>query len=198
MLQGIEKYPRKKSWAKSVKNLLENLGFNNVWLFQGVGNINMFLTLFNQRLNDQFIQEWNENLNNSTRADTYRLFATFSFKQYLDQINIKKFRTAVTRLRVSSHRLEVETGRWHKPNKIPKHERKCQLCNSLEDEFHFIIECPLYHDFRELLINKYFWRRPNILKFIELMQSENVKIMRNVSIFLFKSFKKRNETYYFT
>ena len=168
-----------------------------MWLFQGVGNINMFLTLFNQRLNDQFIQEWNENLNNSTRADTYRLFATFSFKQYLDQINIKKFRTALTRLRVSSHRLEVETGRWHKPNKIPKHERKCQLCKSLEDEFHFIIECPLYHDFRELLINKYFWRRPNILKFIELMQSENVKIMRNLSIFLFKSFKKRNETYYF-
>jgi len=34
---------------------------------------------------------------------------------------------------VSAHRLAVEAGRLHKPNKIPFNERKCPLCNTLED-----------------------------------------------------------------
>ena len=46
----------------------------------------------------------------------------------------------MTRLRVSTHNLEIETRRWHKPNKIPRNDRKCKHCNTLEDEFHFIID----------------------------------------------------------
>ena len=38
------------------------------------------------------------------------------------------------------------------------------MCNVLEDEFHFILECPLYRDLRTELISKYFWRRPNMPK----------------------------------
>ena len=37
------------------------------------------------------------------------------------------------------YHIEVEAGRWHNPNKIPYTERKCQLCNTLEDEFHFYL-----------------------------------------------------------
>ena len=52
--------------------------------------------------------------------------------------------------RVSAHRLEVETGRWHKPVAVPFNERKCRTClNCLEDEFHFLLECPLYHELRK-------------------------------------------------
>ena len=46
----------------------------------------------------------------------------------------------MTRLRVSTHNLEIETRRWHKPNKIPRNDRKYKRCNTLEDEFHFIID----------------------------------------------------------
>jgi len=31
-------YPNRNSWAKSVKTVLENLGFYNVWLNPGVEN----------------------------------------------------------------------------------------------------------------------------------------------------------------
>ena len=55
---------------------------------------------------------------------------------------------ALTRLRTSSHRLAIETERWTKPHRTPRFERKCQLCNTLEDEFHFVLECPLYRDLR--------------------------------------------------
>ena len=42
MLNDLQNFPAKSSWAKSVKSLLDNLGFGHVWIEQGVGNINMF------------------------------------------------------------------------------------------------------------------------------------------------------------
>lgn len=55
----------------------------------------------------------------------------------LNNITVKKFRKSLTRLRLSSHRLKIETGRWHKPISIPVDQRKCENCNELEDEYHF-------------------------------------------------------------
>ena len=50
-------------------------------------------------------------------------------------MKIEKFKFAFCCIRVSAHRLAVEAGRWHQPNKIPYNERKCQLCNTLDDDF---------------------------------------------------------------
>ena len=69
------------------------------------------------------------------------------------------------------HHTEIEAGRWHKPNRIPVEERTYVNCNSLEDEFHFLLECSLYQDLRQ--IKSYFWTRPNVPKFVELLQSDN-------------------------
>ena len=84
MLNDLEIRPNKLNWASSVRSLLQSLGFNEVWLFQGVGNINVFLSAFTQRIKDTFIQKWNERLINSSRARTYSLFSSFSYKIYLD------------------------------------------------------------------------------------------------------------------
>ena len=153
----------------------------------------MFLSVFKQRLTDNFIQGWNEEVSNSSRANTYKLLADFNFKLYLDFVTIKKFRYAFTRLRVASHRLEIEAGRWHKPNRTPVEERIFFYCNSLEDEFHFVLECSLYQELRQQYIKRYFWIRPNIPKFIELLQSENKNIIKNLSVYIYKSFEKRTE-----
>ena len=79
--------------------------------------------------------------------------ASFNFKQSLNTVVNTKCRIALTRLTVSSHRLEIEMGRWHKPNKSIRSERKCQHCNVLENEFHFILECPVYHEIRSQQVN---------------------------------------------
>ena len=83
----------------------------------------------------------------------------------------------MTRLRVSGYNLVIESGRWHKPNKIPRNDRKYKRCNTLEDEFHFIIECSFYSNHRKQYIKKYYRNRPSIPTFIELLACENVKII---------------------
>ena len=68
MLRDLESMPEKENWAMLVKRLLCTVGFNNVWLAQGVGNVKSFLNLVKQRLQDNFIQNWNSRLTDSNRA----------------------------------------------------------------------------------------------------------------------------------
>ena len=55
------------------------------------------------------------------------------------------YRIAFTRMRLSSHHLKIETGRW---SRIPRERRLCQ-CGSVQDEVHVILHCPLLHSIRE-------------------------------------------------
>ena len=109
-------------------------------------------------------------------------------------LTVKKFQQNLTRLRVSSHKLEVECGRWTRPERTPLDNRKCNMWNILEDEFQFILECSLY--IRNQLISKYFWARPNMPKIIELCISENRKLQKKLSMFVEKAFKIRTQMLY--
>ena len=68
MFNDLERRPNATSWASLVKDLLFSLGFNEVWLQQGVGNYNIFISLLKQRLIDNFIQNWQARLGASSRA----------------------------------------------------------------------------------------------------------------------------------
>ena len=68
-----------------------------------------------------------------------------------------KFRSALTKLRVSAIILEVETRRWHKPRATPYPDGKCIACNKFEDDLHFTLECYLFKGIRKRYIYKYFW-----------------------------------------
>ena len=68
------------------------------------------LRIFKERLTDNFVQGWYDEVHNSSRANTYELISNFSFKDYLDFVTVRKIRYAFTRLRVASHHLEIELG----------------------------------------------------------------------------------------
>ena len=149
MLNDIEAQPLKHHLALSVKRLPSNLGFMEVWLSQGVGNEQRFLEIFKTRVKDIFMQVRHSQLETSSRARFYNTFASFRYQNYLDVVEIDKYRTSISKLRLSSQRLEVEVGRWVKPNKRPYDNWKCKICDCLEDEFHFVLECSLYVENRK-------------------------------------------------
>ena len=196
MLNDIESRPNAVNWASLLRDLFSSLGFHDVWVNHGVGNVNNFIYAIKQRLTDTFIQNWRARLEESTRARFDRSFAIFRFQPYLEKLNVSKFIYALSRLRVSSHRLEVESGRWVKPNQVPYNERKCSNCSVLEDEFHFILECPLYVDLRKKYISRYYWLRPSMFKFIELLNSSNAGCVRKLGCFIFHEFKRRSDVLY--
>ena len=91
--------------------------------------------------NQIFTNEWKEKVRTSTKCDTYRLFKdTMKFENYLKHQN-RKERVAMTKLRISDHKLMIEQGRHTRPT-TPRDERFCHICkNTVEDETHFLTEC---------------------------------------------------------
>ena len=74
-------------------------------------------------------------------------------------------------------------------------ERLCRNCNVVENEFHFLFECPLYVELRTQYIDKYFYENPNLFK-LEVFQSTRENQMKNLSIFICKAFDLRNSILY--
>ena len=101
------------------------------------------------------------------------------------------FRVAMSKLLLSSHNLLIETGLWHRPRSIPREDRTCNMCNKLEDEYHFIIECSLNTDLRRTYIPRYYWCNANMYKLHELFCSKNRKLILRLSTYIYKAFQLR-------
>ena len=76
----------------------------------------------------------------SSRRITYRtLHPSLQPARYLNQSNIKEHhRIAMTRLRLGSHYLRIETGRWAR---IPPERRSCSCQTGIQDEYHVLLQC---------------------------------------------------------
>ena len=56
-------------------------------------------------------------------------------------------RIEMTRFRVGSHKLKVETGRW---SRVPREERTCSCgVGGIQDEEHVVFHCEYTNDLRE-------------------------------------------------
>ena len=84
-------------------------------------------------------------------------------------------------------------ARYASPNKIPYGNRKCKICDYVEDEFHFVLECSLYVEIRKEYISKYFWKRPSMFKCIEFLCTDNKKATKKLSTYVKKAFRIRKE-----
>ena len=45
---------------------------------------------------------------------------------------------SIVKFRLGSHKLSIETGRWHRQ---PREQRLCSTCNTMGDEHHAIYNC---------------------------------------------------------
>lgn len=157
----------------------------------------VFLNLFKQRLHDQFVQNWSSRLEESSRASFYSSVSSFQFQNYLNLVKVKKYRNAIARLKCSSHRLEIESWRWHKPIRKLIDERLCTNCNVVENDYHFLFECCLYNDLRIQYMDSYFYTNPNQLKLKQLFQGTHEKQVIDLAMFIQKTFTLRNSLCYY-
>ncbi len=115
-----------------------------------IESINVF-----QNLRTRFITNWSEFFNKSPKVEFYSTVKTsFKSEEYLDN-PIYKYRTALSRLRISAHNLEIEIGRYVKKNSnckppVSRAERFCRYCHEVlqiqvvESEEHVLNDCLLY------------------------------------------------------
>ena len=95
-----------ENWASPVRKLLCNIGCNEVWLQQGVSNRHSFLRQCKRRLRDIYIQNWSELINLKSSCLLFKNFhVDFKLSKYLILVNVKKYRLALTNIRLKNHKL---------------------------------------------------------------------------------------------
>ena len=126
------------------------------------------------------------------------LYLSHFFKKeiYLETVKDVQKRKCLTQLRVSTHRLEIESGRYKKKSAS---ERLCKCCNlnAVEVEVHFLCNCSAYQNARQSFfefINKApsFKTPHNSARFIWLLTCEEEVIINAVADFVFQCFELRN------
>jgi hypothetical protein len=138
--------------------------------------------------------------NQFPKLRTYKTFkTTFQLEPYLCSPSNPHHTLALVRFRISSHNLCIETGRATQP-KTPEEDRLCIYCsdNAVEDEIHFMIDCPYYTNERFILMQEISNLIPNLTilnshdKFVKVMSSKLPDVWKSVGKFIYKGFEKRS------
>ena len=81
--------------------------------------------------------------------------ASYKIEDYLNEIKYIKYRSAISKMRISAHTMPIEIGRW---KGIPREERTCLICNSKEtgDEAHYLAHSnnPTLQSLRQQIIEE--------------------------------------------
>ena len=124
------------------------------------GNIRKYYeNLKDKCSNDDITERRNRIMNSqSTMAKTYATKTNLVYSQLLYKaFNNERSRIILTRWRLYSHKLSVETGRYAVPT-IPRERRLCIICFEIEDEHHALFICKAHLFIRrkyEDIINRY-------------------------------------------
>ena len=86
-----------------------------------------------------------------------------------------KFRIAFSKLRGSSHDLEIERGRCVRP-KLKLDERRCMSCHAIEDEEYFVSGCINNLDMSKSMCNKIAMKEPSFVN----LSNPKIKYQPNV------------------
>ena len=179
----------KFSWFTFVNKLLQSIGIKREDCTKNKFGFNSLLDkLIRKKLLDTWYDQRNENIDG--KLCTYlKIKDHFGFENYLTCMKNPDQRKALCRLRISAHRLQIETGRY---SKTPRSERFCKKCctNEIEDETHFLCECQKLETHRNKLWSVVKQKCPNFVnlpkesKIIFLLNNENTEVLAATAKFI--------------
>ena len=176
----------KQCWAFQVRSILYTNGFGYIWENQNYGINTHFMTTLKNRLIDSFWQTNNAEIQSLSINRLYRHLSIDS-NWYLINMPNNYIRIALSQFRLGSHHLSIERGRWNNTEYV---ERKCTMCEVIEDEYHFVIECVKFHDLRIKYLPKVLYTKPSMFKFINYLNSKDENSLRKIGLYLHYAFRK--------
>ena len=128
---------------------------------------------------------------NTSKLAIYLTFKRkFERERYLNFKIIKSHRHVLSRLKCSSHRLQIKAGRHIN---MLMADRLCVFCKELdtivlEDEYHFLMLCPAHTDFRS---NYLFIQNTSYSNFIEILTETDENKIKKLASFVYHADKLR-------
>jgi len=193
---AITRYIMYHNWVYNVKKLLVDYEFVDIFDNAHVLNTKSFPLVFKMKVIEMYKREWYDTLNKSIVMDLHKFFkSNFGYEMYLDVLP-KSLRIFFSRLRMSVHHLRIQTSRYTNDNR-PRNERYCVVCNShdIEDEYHFICICPCYSNVRKQYIDKIYYVKPSVYKYLQLLTTVDKQELINISLVKHALLMRSNITY---
>ena len=125
-------------------NLIKILNYYNIPFNFNHDNLNDTKILqFVDHMQKKYITHWKHSLCNSQKLEFYNVFKdSYTPSIYLDVTRKNPNRKTLVKLRMSNHKLNIETGRY---DKISRFDSICPVCSlDIEDEIHFLFDCAKY------------------------------------------------------
>ena len=133
------------TWYKSILRILKFCKLDHLLYTTDDKEIFCQIQRLKYNLNNIFIERWAESrsemmdMNNNRLNILLDMKDTFEMSSYLKVSKFPMHRIAMTKFRISAHRLPIETGRYEQ---IPREERNCPFgCQQVGDEQHYIFQC---------------------------------------------------------
>jgi Reverse transcriptase (RNA-dependent DNA polymerase) len=184
--------PAYSPWCSFIYSTLCQISMGGHFIHQSIPNPKEFYSMVRSRSFDNYRNAWKIEIENYRSLDSYIKFKpNHGLEEYLSVAIDKRHLTALTRLRLRSHNLAIETGRHES---IEREQRLCVYCNAveIEDEVHFLLFCKLYEELRRPLIPFISELNTNDA-FVFLLHSTAPNIVRLVAKFIYLAFIERSK-----
>jgi hypothetical protein len=188
------------SWIRAAQNVVECLGLDLEQISANMASSSYLkkktCTRIKTILMNRYNEYWKTQMNKQGgKLDSYRVFKDkFEYEDYLDVINNDKHRIAMSRLRISNHRLQVEVGRYKRPL-VPRHDRICEFCqDGVEDEAHFLFQCPTYRTPRGEILGQESMIGDSQLLLKDLFVRGNICPLADVARYIYEAMILRQDT----
>jgi len=145
--------------------------------------------MFKHRVVNYSTLDWQTAIETSSRCYHYNNFKSLlTIEKYLTMDIQLKYRIAISKFRLSNHRLNIELGRY---NNVPKENRICHFCqqsnnaNIIDCEYHAFFKCVKYNIVRQSYLFNWYVHGTELYDFYALLSSQNPEIVKNVSIYIY-------------
>jgi hypothetical protein len=194
-IDALELYqtkPKYSPWCLYISCALSHISMGGHFEFQSIPNFNAFYSTARDRFFEKYKNDWFTEILTYTSLKNFRRFKTsHGLEKYFTIVKNPKHRVALTRFRLRSHNLAIETGRH---NNIPREDRFCEYCDAdrVEDEIHFLLFCSFYDELRRPLI-PFIQNLNKKDAFVFLLNSTAPHITKLVAKFVYLAFTKRSK-----
>ena len=106
------KKTRAINWVSQIRDILLTNGFSYIW-YNHVEKCSAFISLFKQRMTEQFVQSMFAVFNNSPKCLLYKHVVSnnLCLQPYLQKPIALKYKHILSKYRLSAHSLSIETDR---------------------------------------------------------------------------------------
>ena len=169
-------YNQQHGWCSDRKKIFSSIGLNDLYETISVDGFSTrsLLTFAETKFKSEQCNKWNTDILKQPKLRTYiQIKNEYKCENYVSMNLSRSIRSYIAQIRCGVLPLHIETGRYRN---LKVEERLCKVCDlkTVENELHFVFDCPTYSQLRLVYYN---WIIKIYPDFLSLPQTEKLKVM---------------------